>query len=53
MTTENKPTNWKNVAKGTPVLFRMSKDSEYEAGTWEPEEAELLINQDGRRWRRL
>ncbi|YAF97421.1 MAG: glucose-6-phosphate dehydrogenase [Nodularia sp. CChRGM 3473] len=25
----------------------------YEAGTWEPAEAELLINQDGRRWRRL
>ncbi|HEY9691352.1 MAG TPA: glucose-6-phosphate dehydrogenase [Oculatellaceae cyanobacterium] len=25
----------------------------YEAGTWEPEEAELLINRDGRRWRRL
>lgn len=26
---------------------------QYEAGTWEPEEAEHLINQDGRRWRRL
>jgi glucose-6-phosphate 1-dehydrogenase len=25
----------------------------YEAGTWEPAEAELLINRDGRRWRRL
>lgn len=25
----------------------------YEAGTWEPVEAELLINRDGRRWRRL
>ena len=25
----------------------------YEAGTWEPVEAELLLNQDGRRWRRL
>ncbi len=25
----------------------------YEAGTWEPQEAEQLINQDGRRWRRL
>ncbi|MDY6806704.1 MAG: glucose-6-phosphate dehydrogenase [Cyanobacteriota bacterium] len=25
----------------------------YEAGTWEPIEAELLINRDGRRWRRL
>jgi hypothetical protein len=29
-----KPTNWKNVKKGTPVLFRRTKDSEYEAGTW-------------------
>lgn len=26
---------------------------QYEAGTWEPAEAELLINRDGRRWRRL
>ncbi|WP_250124752.1 glucose-6-phosphate dehydrogenase [Chroococcidiopsis sp. CCMEE 29] len=26
---------------------------QYEAGTWEPTEAEFLINQDGRRWRRL
>ena len=26
---------------------------QYEAGTWEPTEAEHLINQDGRRWRRL
>ncbi|KJH70552.1 glucose-6-phosphate dehydrogenase [Aliterella atlantica] len=26
---------------------------QYEAGTWEPAEAELLINQDGRQWRRL
>jgi glucose-6-phosphate 1-dehydrogenase len=26
---------------------------QYEAGTWEPPEAELLINRDGRRWRRL
>ncbi|MDJ0677832.1 MAG: glucose-6-phosphate dehydrogenase [Calothrix sp. MO_167.B42] len=26
---------------------------EYEAGTWEPVEAELLINRDGRHWRRL
>lgn len=25
----------------------------YEAGTWEPAAAEHLINQDGRRWRRL
>jgi glucose-6-phosphate 1-dehydrogenase len=25
----------------------------YEAGTWEPAEAEQLINRDGRRWRRL
>ncbi len=26
---------------------------QYEAGTWEPAEAEMLINRDGRRWRRL
>ncbi len=26
---------------------------QYEAGTWEPNEAELMINRDGRRWRRL
>lgn len=26
---------------------------QYEAGTWEPHEAELMINRDGRRWRRL
>ncbi|NJL83802.1 MAG: glucose-6-phosphate dehydrogenase [Chloroflexaceae bacterium] len=26
---------------------------QYEAGTWEPTEAEFLINRDGRRWRRL
>ena len=26
---------------------------QYEAGTWEPAEAELLIEQDDRRWRRL
>jgi glucose-6-phosphate 1-dehydrogenase len=25
----------------------------YEAGTWEPIEAELLLNQHGRRWRRI
>jgi glucose-6-phosphate 1-dehydrogenase len=25
----------------------------YEAGTWEPKEAEELINRDGRHWRRL
>lgn len=25
---------------------------QYEAGTWEPAEAELLINRDGKRWRR-
>ncbi|MBD2020432.1 glucose-6-phosphate dehydrogenase [Leptolyngbya sp. FACHB-36] len=27
--------------------------SQYEAGTWGPAEAELLINRDARRWRRL
>ncbi|MGB7518418.1 MAG: glucose-6-phosphate dehydrogenase, partial [Spirulinaceae cyanobacterium] len=26
---------------------------QYEAGTWEPTEAEFLINRDGRSWRRL
>ncbi len=26
---------------------------QYEAGTWEPAEAELLVDRDGRRWRRL
>ncbi|PSO61028.1 MAG: glucose-6-phosphate dehydrogenase [Cyanobacteria bacterium QH_2_48_84] len=26
---------------------------QYEAGTWEPREAEYLMNRDGRRWRRL
>ena len=26
---------------------------QYEAGTWEPTEAEFMINRDGRRWRRL
>ena len=26
---------------------------QYEAGTWEPTEAEFLINRDSRRWRRL
>jgi glucose-6-phosphate 1-dehydrogenase len=26
---------------------------QYEAGTWEPAEAEQMINRDGRRWRRL
>ncbi|MCT7950457.1 glucose-6-phosphate dehydrogenase [Ancylothrix sp. C2] len=26
---------------------------QYEAGTWEPAEAELLLERDGRRWRRL
>ncbi len=25
----------------------------YEAGTWQPAEAEFLLNRDGRRWRRL
>ena len=25
----------------------------YEAGTWEPAEAEFLLNRDGRKWRRL
>jgi glucose-6-phosphate 1-dehydrogenase len=25
----------------------------YEAGTWGPVESEILLNRDGRRWRRL
>ena len=25
----------------------------YEAGTWGPVEAELLLNKDGRRWRQI
>ena len=30
-----------------------SKMPEYEAGTWQPTEAEMMINGDRRRWRRL
>ncbi|MDS3860111.1 glucose-6-phosphate dehydrogenase [Thermosynechococcaceae cyanobacterium BACA0444] len=30
-----------------------SKIPTYEAGTWQPEAAELMLNNDGRRWRRL
>ncbi len=43
----------------TPALSAWEAPSDpslipqYEAGTWEPTEAELLINRDGRRWRRL
>jgi len=43
----------------TPALSAWDAPSDpasvpqYEAGTWEPSEAENLINQDGRRWRRL
>ena len=43
----------------TPVLSAWDAPTDplamplYEAGTWEPEEAEWLINKDGRRWRRL
>jgi glucose-6-phosphate 1-dehydrogenase len=43
----------------TPALLAWDSPSDpsqtpqYEAGTWEPLEAESLINQDGRRWRRL
>lgn len=43
----------------TPVLNAWSEPSDpnlmplYEAGTWEPLEAELLLNRDGRQWRRL
>ena len=43
----------------TPALAAWDAPSDpsnvpqYEAGTWEPTEAEFLINRDGRRWRRL
>jgi glucose-6-phosphate 1-dehydrogenase len=43
----------------TPALAAWDAPSDpasvpqYEAGTWEPSEAENLINRDGRRWRRL
>lgn len=43
----------------TPVLNAWDEPSDpelmplYEAGTWEPLEAELLLNRDGRQWRRL
>jgi len=43
----------------TPILNAWEEPSDpnlmptYEAGTWEPLEAELLINRDGRQWRRL
>ncbi|MDJ0589052.1 MAG: glucose-6-phosphate dehydrogenase [Pleurocapsa sp. MO_226.B13] len=30
-----------------------SKMPQYEAGTWQPQEAEMMINRDRRRWRRL
>ncbi|MEG3923642.1 glucose-6-phosphate dehydrogenase [Microcoleus sp. D3_18a_C4] len=43
----------------TPALMDWESSTDpdlvpkYEAGTWEPAEAELLINRDGRKWRRL
>lgn len=43
----------------TPILNAWEEPSDpnlmpqYEAGTWQPLEAELLINKDGRQWRRL
>ena len=43
----------------TPVLTAWNAPADptaipqYEAGTWEPTEAEFMINRDGRRWRRL
>ncbi|MCW6052697.1 glucose-6-phosphate dehydrogenase [Microcoleus sp. A2-C5] len=43
----------------TPALMAWESSNDqglvpkYEAGTWEPTEAELLINRDGRKWRRL
>ena len=47
---------WQVVTPALSVWDLPSNPSlipEYEAGTWEPVEAELLINQDGRHWRRL
>ncbi|MCC3409500.1 MAG: glucose-6-phosphate dehydrogenase [Microcoleus sp. PH2017_10_PVI_O_A] len=43
----------------TPALMAWESSNDqslvpkYEAGTWEPAEAELMINRDGRKWRRL
>ncbi|MEG4228885.1 glucose-6-phosphate dehydrogenase [Microcoleus sp. N9_B2] len=43
----------------TPALMAWESSNDqslvpkYEAGTWEPTEAEQLINRDGRKWRRL
>ncbi|MEG3978935.1 glucose-6-phosphate dehydrogenase, partial [Microcoleus sp. herbarium8] len=43
----------------TPALMAWESSNDqslvpkYEAGTWEPTEAELLMNRDGRKWRRL
>lgn len=37
---------WDNPAPASSIPL-------YEAGTWGPVEAELLLNRDGRRWRRL
>ncbi len=48
--------SWKAL---TPILevWDNATDSDaipmYEAGTWEPAEAEFLLNRDGRKWRRL
>ena len=28
------PTNWANVKPGTPVLFRRTENSDYQAGEW-------------------
>ncbi|NJK99858.1 MAG: glucose-6-phosphate dehydrogenase [Spirulinaceae cyanobacterium SM2_1_0] len=43
----------------TPALSAWDSPSDpasvpqYEAGTWQPTEAEFMLNRDGRRWRRL
>lgn len=47
---------WRIVTPALSVWESPSDPSlmpQYEAGTWEPNEAELMINRDGRRWRRL
>jgi glucose-6-phosphate 1-dehydrogenase len=47
---------WRVVSPALSVWDEASDPNlvpQYEAGTWQPAEAEALINADGRRWRRL
>ena len=34
MTMTPKQTDWTKVARGTPLLFRRDRNTEYEEGTW-------------------